>query len=201
MEYDCTLERFLKSVEKHEMRIIKNDGIYRHIRYSEPRTSIEHFELITWPGQLCISGDMGTYVFCRVEDMFTFFRSKDMAINPGYWHEKMISDSRFVGAEEFSREVFKNIVKGEFRTACRESYIPLNVRADVWMDLSNRVLCAETEQDAHQYADSFESNGFRFCDFWEHDLKKYTYQFIWCLRAIVWGIDLFDKAQSAKQDA
>lgn len=200
MEYNCTSERFLKSVEKHEMRIIQDAGIYRHIRYSEPGTFIEHFELITWPGNLCISGDMGTYVFCRVDDMFTFFRSKDMAINPGYWHEKMVSESRFVGAERFSRDVFEDIVRREFRTACHENYIPLDARKDVWLDLLSSVLCAETEQDAHQYASSFESNGFSFSDFWEHDLKEYTYQFIWCLRAIVWGINIFDKAQPATQD-
>jgi hypothetical protein len=42
------------------------------------------FDVVTWPGHLSISGDMGCFVFTRVDDMFTFFRGHEDAPNLGY---------------------------------------------------------------------------------------------------------------------
>lgn len=55
--------------------MLHEDGIYRHIRFRQPGTMCMHFDLITWPGYLCYTGDMGTYVFTRLADMFEFFRT------------------------------------------------------------------------------------------------------------------------------
>ncbi len=44
-------------------------------------------------GFLCYTGDMGTFVFRRLEDMFAFFRTRSAqaatacSINLGYWAE------------------------------------------------------------------------------------------------------------------
>jgi hypothetical protein len=67
-------ERFLSDVRDHKLMIIKDDPPYRHIRLSRPGSSTYLFELVTYPGYLCYSGDMGCYVWSRVADMFTFFR-------------------------------------------------------------------------------------------------------------------------------
>lgn len=150
------------------------------------------FDLITWGSALCINGDMGTYVFSRNTDMFTFFRCKELQINPCYWHEKLIADSRFEPAKKFSKTRFENIIKGEFRNSCRENRIKIKDRKQVWADIEDNVLIAETEHDAHNFAGSFECENFNFQDFWEHDLTEFSYHFIWCLYAIVWGISVYD---------
>src|SRR5690348_13144744 len=89
---------FLKDVSTHEMIVIRDDGANRHIRFKRPGTSCMYFDLITWPGYLCYTGDMGTYVFSRLEDMFEFFRTdrdynkrkgRELSINPKYWGEKL----------------------------------------------------------------------------------------------------------------
>ena len=67
---------FLNDVKDHQMTIVRDDNIGRHLRFSKPGTSCMSFDLITWPGYLCCTGDMGTYVFKRLPDMFEFFRTK-----------------------------------------------------------------------------------------------------------------------------
>jgi hypothetical protein len=73
---EITEEVFLKDVEKHEMKVLLDNGLYRHLRFAATGQYSwnQWFEIITWPGKLAYSGDMGTYVFERIEDMFEFFR-------------------------------------------------------------------------------------------------------------------------------
>ena len=128
-------KRFLDDVKNHEIIIINNSDLHRHIRFKEPTTTNCYFDLITWPGHLCYTGDMGTYVFQRTTDMFAFFRQNygryhELKINPQYWAEKCISESRFGdGIKQYSRDKFEDAVKTEFR-----GYIK-NVRNNV--DLEN----------------------------------------------------------------
>jgi hypothetical protein len=120
------MERFLSDVATHEMTVVADEGNVRHLLFKAPDTVTQYFNLTTWPDHLCISGDMGTYVFSRLEDMFDFFRENK--INPGYWHEKVKADCTFFGSR-----------KG----------------------------------------------------------KNYTFSFIWCLYAIVWGIRKYDEFKAS----
>lgn len=67
-------EQFKRDVQEHALTILRDDGLYRHLRFKRPGTMTCYFDLVTWPGHLAYVGDMGDYVFTRVEDMLTFFR-------------------------------------------------------------------------------------------------------------------------------
>lgn len=90
MSATCTEERFLRDVAKHEMTVIRDDGVHRHIRFKQPDSGMMFFDLITWPGFLCYCGDMGTYVFQRTQDMFGFFRKNGRldGIDRRYWPKR-----------------------------------------------------------------------------------------------------------------
>lgn len=60
-------EQFLVHVREHEIKVIRDDGLHRHLRFKKQNTSNQYFDLITWPGTICIHGDMGTFVFSRVD--------------------------------------------------------------------------------------------------------------------------------------
>lgn len=94
----CTQDSFLRDVENHVMTIKAENGLYRHIRFRREKENAYWFDIITWPGVLTISGDYGTYVFSRIEDMFEFFRVEpkrtkpgEIHINKGYWAEKLLA--------------------------------------------------------------------------------------------------------------
>jgi len=75
-KYQDIKSDFLIKTENHKMNVLNDDGLYRHLRFKHPETFIAWFDLISWPGNLCIRGDMGCYVFARLEDMFQFFYLK-----------------------------------------------------------------------------------------------------------------------------
>ena len=191
-------ERFLETVEDHEMRIIMDDGVARNIVYkrpaSHPHSFNRWFGLNTWSGHLCIYGDMGTYVFARTEDMFRFFRNDSLRINECYWHEKMQSESRFRGALEYKEELFDDAVREEIKRHLEARCLSLSDAKELWAEVKEDVLCAETEEEAYRCASNFRFKGeYVFQDFWEHQLRDYTDNFKWCLYAIVWGIQQYDE--------
>ena len=205
MSDQCTEQRFLEDIAKHKMSIIRDDGVNRHVRFKREGSSTYLFDLITWPGYLCYCGDMGTYVFRRIEDMFEFFRTdrgdfnfnkNGLSINPGYWGEKLESVSRFgEGFKAYSQDKFKSIINERV-----ESYIldeeKSTESADSLKEAVDDVLsCCEFEHDARQAANDFEHEGFSFHDFWESDLTEYTYHFIWCCYALAWAVKQYDEAK------
>lgn len=57
--------RFPSDIATHRMTVIKDDGVYRHLRFRRPDTNCYSFDILTWPGYLAYVGDMGDYVFQR----------------------------------------------------------------------------------------------------------------------------------------
>lgn len=47
---------------------------HRHLRFAIPGTGFYSFDIVTWPGHLAISGDLESFTFTRLPDMFDFFR-------------------------------------------------------------------------------------------------------------------------------
>ena len=105
--------QFEREVTEHEMEILHDDGVYRHIRFKKPGTGIWHWDLITWPGHLATAGDVADgYQFARVFDMFDFFHTieEPYRINPSYWWQKMPSTLRD-GAKKFLTAKFEQAVR------------------------------------------------------------------------------------------
>lgn len=195
-------QQFLQDVAQHKMTVLRDDGVYRHIRFKAPGTLDMHFDLITWPGYLCYTGDMGTYVFTRLTDMFEFFRTKPerdagLYINLGYWAEKCVAADRD-GIKEYSADKFRSVI-AEYVDGWREEHgwdeMPEGLREEV-----DDVLSAadDGEYAAHDavyrfsYADD-EHGKFEFSDFFEYSLHEYTFRFVWCCYALAWGIRVYDQ--------
>lgn len=123
---DPIAERFARETAKHRMTVLHDDGLYRHLRFTqmhlcndaEWRTTngFYWFDLITWPGSLTINGDCGTYTFSRITDMFGFFRSR-YGINPQYWAEKVQGETR---VQSYSEDKFRQQVKQDAANAEEE---------------------------------------------------------------------------------
>lgn len=187
-------ERFLKDIVDHEMTVIQDDGVNRHIRFRRPGTICYGFDLVTWPGLLCYTGDMGTYVFSRIKDMFEFFRKEKLfTISTGYWAEKVIASDRG-GIRKFSEEMFVSVVEEWFNSNCED--LPKEEFEALRERLKDEVLSMayENEHEAMIAAMHFEHEGqLVLQDFWETNVKEYTHSFLWCCHAIQWGISIYDK--------
>lgn len=204
-KYECSQEDFLNIVKNHVINIVKDDGVYKHIQFTNPDSKTNWFDLITWPGNLCITGDYGTFVFCRNSDMFQFFRmnmsdfnyNKDILlnINPGYWSEKLQSVNTTSGYKQYSKEKFEEQVKEYFDDHMNPDIEDDDMKANLWDAIKEEVLYySDYEHEAYDAIYKFEFGGIRFQDFFDGGYpESYTYHYIWCLYAIVWGIMKYDE--------
>ncbi|WP_329390066.1 hypothetical protein [Streptomyces sp. NBC_01716] len=98
-------KRFKSETVGHEMTVLHDDGLYRHLRFSNPKSELYWYEVVTTPGQLVFSGDGESFVFRAIPDMFKMFRrtSESGGINATYWSEKCKSGNEF----SYSRELFE----------------------------------------------------------------------------------------------
>lgn len=201
----CTEADFLRDVKQHQMTVLSDDGINRHIRFQKHGTSIYSFDLITWPGHLCYTGDMGTYVFARIYDMFQFFKCKPwrpgetIGINCDYWEEKLLAVDRNANSRAYSPERFCQSIHeiriGWIKDGAREGNLNKAERRELWEAVDNDVLSEADNGEcaAYEAAMGFNHWGYRFSDFWEVNLKELTWTYIWACYAISWGIALYER--------
>jgi hypothetical protein len=196
--YPDVLERYRKDTEKHQMTVLHNDGLYRHLLFKETGSSFYWFELITTPGQLTIRGDMGTFVFSRIEDMFEFFDGS--YINVGYWEEKLVAQDRS-GVKAYDQDLVRKLVREHFDDHA-DYYLSGTDPAGVWAEIEEQifddyVICDESEVRAG--LDRFtHPSGYRFADVWEWDFRTYTTRYLWCCHAIQQGIKRYRAANEVK---
>jgi len=186
-------ERFAKETAGHEMIVLHDDGLYRHLRFRAPESPFYWFDLVTWPGNLAVNGDCGSFMFARVTDMFGFFRGN--RINPGYWAEKVRGETR---VKSYSEDKFRRLVAEYFVDAVRYGGTPRGLGKAVCTEILGS---DETyyESGARQVLDEFAFSDFKFHDTWEWDLYDWDWTFLWCCHAIQWGVAQYYAA--SKQEA
>lgn len=190
MMLQLTQERFLKDVTNHKLEVLLDNGVYRHLKFSNNGSSCYRFDLITFPGHLLITGDMGDLLFERVQDMFPFFRGD--GINPRYWEEKLQASDGDV--TEIDVEAFTQYVNEDV-----ESYIEGmddedadELKSDVQWKILDMVDDSTPIHEAYRLVSEYNDHGFSFTDYHDWNFKQYTVHYLWKLYAIVWGIQQYD---------
>lgn len=209
-----TEDQFLKDVAGHQMKVIRDDDVNRHIRFKEPGSSSYWFDIITYSGALVIDGDCGTYVFRRLHDMFEFFRTDrehferkghKLAINPGYWSEKLQAMPAR-GIKEFDEDKFDAEIMERLTewVRCHREDTDKEERRELWEAVVNEVIHADGGERKRMAAYDFHHTvhkGLEFCfqDFWETNVERYTNGFLWNCYAIAYAVKAYDdsKAQAA----
>ncbi|MFL4904885.1 hypothetical protein ACJ6WF_17260 [Streptomyces sp. MMS24-I2-30] len=197
-DYPEISARFARDTAGHHMTVLHDDGLYRHLRFTNPAPDGHTpFDLITWPYNLVVkAGWTFHFDIDATPDMFNLFRKTAFTgeINPGYWSEKVRAGRDEV--EGFSDDLFEQQVKQHVVEAIRNGDAPRGIGAEVtrdifeWGDISHEA-GARAELDAFRY-DGWtfgETREWKFCDF--------KPGFLYCCHAIRRGIDLWDAARKA----
>ena len=192
-----TLEYFLDNVKNHELTIHQNNGVYRHLTFANPNDCDKYFNITTFPNHLVITGDMGTLVFSRLYDMFNFFRSDDLRINPDYWSEKIQStthEAQIASYSKFDLEQAKKNAQEYLNTYLEDNDdLSEEDRTLLLEDFELEILRSEDEYEIVEAISNFNFKDFEFDEFRMDDCSVYTYSYIWLCYAIVWGIKKFDE--------
>lgn len=191
---ECSEQQFLEDVKDHQIIILNDYGVRRHLQFRTTETICFSFDLITWPGHLCYTGDMGTYVFKHLKNMFEFFRDEptktgSLYINPMYWAEKCIAVGHHP-ITEYSSEKFKAYIKNRMDEYGFSQELRQKINDELLSHADNG------EHEARRAFNNFLYDEFDLSSFWETNLHEYTYNFKWCCYALTWGIQRYDAIKS-----
>ena len=210
-----SVKSFMRDIQRHELIVLRDDGVYRHILVKAPGTSCMHFNIVTFPGYLVYTGDMGAYTFTRIRDMFEFFRPRKRGfggINPQYWAEKLTATNCHgehcsYGAAEWSDDRFKEVIKERFEEHFAELYPGKDadeqerinfeaMKVDAWEQVEDDFFGSDDLQhEGFRIASDFlhEESGLTFPELWNHRFTEYSHSFLWACYAITWAIEKFDQ--------
>ena len=192
-----TQDIFLKDVATHVMHVRLDQGVYRHLEFRQADGSWNHgFHIITTPWRLMVTGDMGTWVFSRLEDMFQFFRTDKGGINCSYWAEKCVNGVH--GGHDAGTVYDGDTYKARLIESLDNYDLSDEHKAKVIDELEDMDFADEhwiMGQISDFEVDLDDNDTFKFQDVWEIDIKTYGYHFIWCLYAIAWSIQQYDAAK------
>lgn len=152
-DYPEIAARFARETAAHEMTVLHDSGLYRHLRFKTPAFgSIYSFDLVTWPGCLTIRGDMHeAYTLNRLPDMFEFFRGK--RINPHYWSEKL--DGNRDRVMKYDQKLFETQVKEYVAEAIRDGWAPRGIGKAVHEEILDSEYLSD-EHEARKLLEDFE---------------------------------------------
>lgn len=206
MHDEAVLKGFIREVSSHTMTIIRDDGFYRHLSFGRPGSSIYRFDLVTWPGYLCMTGDMGTWTFSRITDMFDFFGGAfERGINPVYWSEKMEAGSgcpRDAIAKEWDEQAYCQRLDHILKEWCEEHALSGGAPKDQIKEFHRHRERVEgiisqmkegsfSEMDAYAAYASVDDPDGVLTDFWDYTFKEWSSHFLWACYAIQWGISRY----------
>lgn len=185
--------RFDRDTASHELTVVRDDGLYRHVSFGQTGSRYMRVDVVTWPGYLVYSGDMDCFVFSRNEDMFAFFRGA--RINPGYWAKKIQACSRG-GVTEWSRTLFAERARDELEMFLAEDVLEeAVVRPHFQLEVLGG-LRDKAKERAYSDIGNFEVEGeYPFSDFYEINTDVHTFHYLWCCYALVRIIELYDEAR------
>lgn len=176
-------ERIANDLAQHTVTVRRADGLYRHWRCQKPGSWNMGFDIITWPGSLCYTGDMGDYLFQRTVDMVSFMR--DSCMSYSYAAEKCVAhDGRLKEwrEERFEEVLAERLAQGVEYTVYRYDGSRIKRVQDAIDEIREAYGIYDSRHDAEKAM--YESGLWDGADM--PNCEDYSFHFLWCLHALKW---------------
>jgi len=153
-DYADIARHFASDFAEATMTVRREDGLYRHIDFSAPK-SMNHLTVVTWPYNLLVAGSHGSFHFERygkdTEDMFGWLRGSRP--NPDGWASKLLNGRNSV--EEYDRGRMVARINERVADAVEDDWAPEGLQAAVREDVLGSHLL-DTKDTAFQLVSEFE---------------------------------------------
>lgn len=151
---------FADQTSAHQLTVLHDDGLYRHLRMRAlGQGNVCGWDITTWPGHLATSGDIaGGFVFSRIEDMLQFFDCSNRAnyysdgspsIDFRYWAEKLVGTDNYNRVRSYSRDLFLRQVREDLEED-DELGTEAQAEHEKRLEVAQRV-CTRAEVDLDDY--------------------------------------------------
>jgi hypothetical protein len=146
--------RFANDFAEAKLTVQREDGLYRHIEFSAPK-SMSRLIVVTWPYNLLVAGSHGSYHFERygndTEDMFAWLRGS--RVSPLSWASKLVNGVDSVS--QYDRDRMEAQINERVAEAVRDDWAPEGLEAVVREEILDSYLL-DAKDTAFQLVSEFE---------------------------------------------
>lgn len=176
-----------QAFKRHVIAQHLNQGLFRHWRCADPDSGNHAFNVTTIPGRIIVTGDNGTMVWERCEDMIPWCRGAINSIE--YFAEKVPSE---IPTHEWDADVAREWLTERLREA-NDNDKP---NSDLIKELK-RLYRDELHDEAndHSFSHELHESGVIDGEDWP-DLSNYTSNFLWCREDLKWFLANLPKEKS-----
>lgn len=184
---DQARRSFAEETAEHVMTVLHDDGPYRHLRFRKPGTAIFGFDVVTWPGHIAISGDMGDTTMARIDDMISFVAKPGSdQISFGYWVEKIVANDG--PKREWSQRLLEAQLRDSWREQCCDNDVDpeSDLATRWWNDLEDAILNAGCDGDEHEQRAALDrfTGDVELYETWEWDCSDLPFHLYWRMLAL-----------------
>lgn len=190
-------ESFAEGTTEHVMTIVKDDGLYRRLRFAKPGSFQFYFEVITWPGYIALTGDMRSLMMTRVEDMIGFVASPGSdEIDFRYWAQKVVASAGNI--KQWCCSVMIEQLHEAWVDHCLEEGVCQDSddgRA-AWAEIQDDIIdtsAAYGEHDERTYAEAISNftGAVSLLDAWEWDCRDLEFDIYWQMLALRYAANAY----------
>lgn len=192
-----TKSDFDNAVSEHEMTVLHDTGMYRHLRFKKPKSNNQYFDITTFPNHLVISGDMGDFTWrtwCKDADIFNGFSPNSLLAgkNKEFSSEALRGEINDI-VESFCEDIadyFEDYEGDEYETV---DEFEQAFRSEV---LDHFDCCELDEYRCVSAIENFSSDIIPDCNlfegFWtDFNADVPTYHYQWCVMAVSYAIERY----------
>lgn len=182
-------EKFLDSVKNHSISVIQNNDDTKIFRASIPNEGCHlAFTVIYQSDRVFITGDMGSFVLGGLLNPYAFFLKNHSAFSFYYMASKVLAEDRNYRTHIFDEGQAKETIEGRFQLYIDDREFD-DIQEEMLDELRDKI-------EGIDFSSKIEVERFFYelsPDEWEvfdeldvSDCEVISYQFEWCIQAIIW---------------
>jgi hypothetical protein len=175
-------ENAARAFAEHVVTVEHEHGLYRHYRCAKPGTGNYAFHVVTFPGRLIVSGDIGDMAWSRCPDMIEWAAGAVESI--GYFAEKVWGS---IPTEEWCEDTAREVIAEEYKNALEDTQ---GLEADELAEATEKAneikdeLLRSLDEGEHSFATAYYESDWYGGDF--PNVRDFTAEYLWCREAVCW---------------
>lgn len=181
-------ELAVPAFKNHKIRQVMSMGVHRHFKCLNRSGSSNYmFRVVTFPGRLVITGDIGDLMLCREIDMLPWAKRAVESID--YFAEKVVAGKVKQYCPEVVQEEINEVLAERVRRLEEDAgEDDVEVNPD---DLESPLDLTDIDNPHTTLVEMYYSGLWDGCDF--PNTENWTSNFLWCREALRWFFREYDK--------
>lgn len=180
-------ENAAKAFADHVVAVELEHGLHRHYRCGKPDSGVYAFHIVTFPGRLIVSGDIGDMAWTRCDDMLNW--AMGAVHSTGYFAEKVWHSFK---VKQFDGDMAREAIEQEYKDRAED--VEGEEEKEALEEVRDEILMAIEDGAENRFYAAYADSDWYGGEF--PSVDNYTAEFLWCREAVAWFLKWYKTARA-----